>query len=133
MSPNFWVRTLATLRSNGFVTSELILGGDLTGFVMVSPERGYVVTHTDLTLSSHLTAFSRVDGSHQGEMFVTFTQVDHLAFDPRTGQLFFPDPEVHGVRVFDAASGAQLTSEPIDTGLAPIDLVVARPRSLQRR
>ena len=124
---------LVTLRSNGFVTSEMQLVGDLTGFVMVSPEFGYVLIHTDFTLSSHLTRFSRSDGSHQGEMYVSFGQVDHLAFDPRTGQLFFPDPEVQGVRVFDAATGVQLTTQPIDTGLAPLDLVVARPRAAQPR
>lgn len=121
---------LVSLRTRGFVTSEFQLGGDLTGFVLVSSELGYVLTHTDLLLSSHLTAFSRLDGSHQGEKFVTFTEVDNLAFDRRTGQLFFPDSD--GVRVFDAASGEQLTSAPIDVGSRPTDLVVARPRPAQR-
>lgn len=121
---------LVTLRSRGFVTSEAQLGGDLTGFVLVSPDLGYVLTHTDLLLSSHLTAFSRLDGSHQGEKFVTFTQVDNLAFDRSTGQLFFPDSD--GVRVFDAASGVQLTGEPIDVGSRPTDMVVARPRPVRR-
>lgn len=117
---------LDLLRSNGFITSEAILGGDLTGFVLVSSTRGYVLTHTDLLLSSHLTAFSRLDGSHQGEKFVTFAQVDELAFDPATGQLFMPDPDSNGLRVFDAATGDQLTTVAIDTGATPVDLVIAR-------
>jgi hypothetical protein len=123
---------LDLLRSNGFITSEAILGGDLTGFVLVAPTRGYVLTHTDFALSSHLTAFSRIDGSHQGEKFVTFAQVDELAFDPATGQLFMPDPNANGLRVFDAATGDQLTTAAIDTGEAPVDLVIARRDRAER-
>ncbi len=119
---------LDTLQSNGWIATELVIGGDMTGFVLVSPELGYVLTHTDLTLSSHLTAFSRIDGSHQGEKFVTFTQVDSLAFDAKTGQLFFPDGNA-GIRVFDAATGVQLSSTPVGAGdIFPTDVIVARPR-----
>lgn len=118
---------LDTLESNGWITSEAQIGGDMTGFVLGSPDLGYVLTHTDWTLSSHLTAFSRVDGSHQGEKFVTFAQVDSLAFDRETGQLFFTDPNA-GVRVFDAATGIQLTSTRLGNGVFPMDVLVARPR-----
>jgi hypothetical protein len=121
---------LDTLTSLGFVTSEAQLVGDLGAFLMVSAEKGYVIVHTDLLLSSHLVAFSRIDGSHQGEIFVTLgVKVESLAFDPTTHQLFFPDPApgAVGVRVFDTLTDGQLTLEPLNTGLPPWELIVARP------
>jgi hypothetical protein len=115
------------LRSTGFVTSEAIVGPDITAFVLVSEEKGYLLAHTDFALSSHLTAFSRIDGSTMGEIFVTFSLVQNLAFDPETNQLFFPDNgEALGIRIFDATSDEMLSEAPIPTGLPPADVVVAR-------
>jgi hypothetical protein len=115
------------LRSMGFVTSEAIVGPDITAFILVSEEKGYLLAHTDFALSSHLTAFSRIDGSTMGEIFVTFSLVENLAFDSTTNQLFFPDNgEAPGIRIFDATSDEMLTDAPIPTGLPPSDVVVAR-------
>ena len=55
---------LDTLQALGYVTSESQLFVlDLGAFVMVSPVKGYVWTYTDFAALSHLTPFSRVDGS----------------------------------------------------------------------
>ncbi len=118
---------LDSLEALGFITTEAQLPLQMTGFVLVSPTKGFALTHTDFALSSHLQPFSRVDGSSLGpELTVAFGQVDYLGYDPETDQLFFPDPGVRGVWVFDATTHDQLTHEPIDTGLGPLDLVIAR-------
>jgi hypothetical protein len=118
---------LVNLTALRFITTEAQVALDISGFVLVSPEKGYVITHTDLTLSSHLQPFSRIDGSGLGpELTVSFSQVDYLVHDPITDQLFFPVPEDNGVLVFDATSQELLRNNPIDTGSRPADLVLAR-------
>lgn len=118
---------LDQLTALGYVTSEAQLPLDITGFVLTSPVQGYALTHTDLLLSSHLQPFSRTDGSSLGpELDVTFAQVDSIAYDPATDQLFFPDHDANGIRVFDATTQKELTTTPIGTGGDPVDLVIFR-------
>jgi hypothetical protein len=119
---------LDTLEAVGLVYVEETMGAQqMGGFILVSPTRGYIIHHTDFTLSSHLVSFSRVTGAFLAEHFVTFALAEHLAFDPVTNLLYFPDAGFGwGIRVFDASTGAQLTTESIDTGLPPVDLVIAR-------
>ncbi len=119
---------LATLTAAGFVTTEDELGGHADCFVLASPTRGYAVTHTDWTLSSHLTRFSRADGSSQGTVLeIAGTHTHELALDTETGLLYFPvsaaDP---GVRVFDTAADVPLTATSRPTGPA-VDVLVVRP------
>jgi len=118
---------LDTLTALGFVTTEAQIPLDISAFVLVSPVKGYVVAHTDFPHSSHLHAFSRIDGSMLGDQLaVTFRQVDSLAHDPSTDQLFFPDPLLNGVLVFDATTQLQLSQDPVDAGAAPSDLILCR-------
>jgi hypothetical protein len=120
---------LDALRSLGFAYVEKQIGAaQMSAFLLVSPTRGYFVHHTDLTQSSHLVSFARATGSFIAEHFVSFGLVERLAHDATTGSVFFPDndPTTHGIRVFDAATGAQLTMAPVNVGLPPADLVVAR-------
>jgi hypothetical protein len=64
---------LDALRSLGFMTTEVQIPLNLTGFVLVSAVKGYVIAHTDIALSSHLQPFSRIDGSPLGpEITYTF-------------------------------------------------------------
>jgi len=83
--------------------------------------------HTDIVASSHLSSFSRADGTLNNEAFTgLFYYLDTIAYDAATQQVFFPDPSGGGIRVFDALTDAQLTTVAVPTGLAPVDLVVAR-------
>jgi len=122
---------LDNLQSLGFLTSEVqIPAAQMGTFILVSPEKGYVINHTDIVLSSHLMSFSRLDGSPLAQvMFTLETVVENLAFDPATHQLFFPDSgsPVPGVRVLDTSTDTELTTSPVTTGMPPRDLVVARP------
>jgi DNA-binding beta-propeller fold protein YncE len=122
---------LVSLQALGFLTSESQLGGHADCFVLVSPTKGYAVTHTDWTLSSHLTPFSRLDGSIDDEIFATYEALtDQLAYDPITDYLYFPANATFdsGIRVFDATTGSMLTPSPspVPTGLPPRDVLIAR-------
>ncbi len=121
---------LGTLRSHGLIVREAdgFTGADLGAFVMVTPERGYVVYSTDLDLSSHLKAFSVTGGVEPGpELHVSVGySVPALALDRRAGTLFVPDGAFsrRGVHVFDAATGQRLRTEPVGTAGQPTDILL---------
>lgn len=121
---------LDALQSLGFIYSEERAGVDLGGFVMISPDRGYVLGHTDIVASSHLAVFDRdPEAPGQGEIYTSlFVHNDQLAYDPVTGLLYYPDATASppGIHVFDAATATRLTTDPIATGKPPVDLAVAR-------
>jgi CorA-like Mg2+ transporter protein len=118
---------LDSLTRLGFLVSEEALSVDVGGFVLVSATRGYYIGHTDIIPSSHLTSFSRPDGTRLTEAYTGILYVnDNVAYDAATGQVFFPDSYQGGIHVFDAFTDAQLTTTAIPTGEAPIDLLVAR-------
>lgn len=117
------------LRSLGFVLTEEDVGGvDLGGFVMETVDTGFAVFHTDIVPSSHLFRFTRSEGPITGEIHLTFDFVDELALDTVTRRLFVMDTaaSVPGIAVVDAATNTLITTEPIPTGDAPADLLVAR-------
>ena len=122
---------LDNLQSLGYLTSELqIPAAQMGTFILVSPEKGYVINHTDIALSSHLMSFTRPEGLPLEEvMFTLGAEVQNLAFDPATHQLFFPDSGglETGIRILDTTTDTELTTAPVSTGLPPRDLVVARP------
>ena len=69
---------LDTLQSLGFITTEGLLQTlDLSAFTLVSPEKGFVVTHTEIVESSHVTGFSRQTGTPVSQIYTTL-----FGFDP---------------------------------------------------
>ena len=123
---------LDALKSLGIFLPEAESIGDLGPFVMVSPDRGYAVGHTDITPSSHLFMFTRTGGRVTNELYLTFVEIESMAYDPATFQLYFPDSDttVLGIHVFDTRTNEQLTRKPVLTGLPPRDLIVVRPPTL---
>ena len=118
---------LDELRSLGFIATEASLFTlEISGFVLVSEEKGYVISHTDFAESSHLASFRRSDGVAIEEIHVTYSTVRHLAYDEPTNQLFFLDRGASGVHVFDTETDERLTAMPIATGLPPFDLAISR-------
>jgi hypothetical protein len=110
--------------------------GEVGGFHVVAPDEGWFILHTELgpSPSSHL---QHITPTSQGSVWDTFApvQIDHLAVDAPTRQLFFPDGctdncqpgHSTGVQVFDVASGAQVSTDgAIAVGFPPADVVVAR-------
>lgn len=123
---------LDALRSLGMVIREAdgLTGADLGPFVMVAPERGYLVYTTDWTISSHLQGFSLSGGVDP--LPAVYTAVDYLAsileYDAQGNQFFFPNNSVNsGIHVFDADTGAQGTRDPVPTSGLPMDFVLICP------
>ena len=120
---------LDALRSDGLVIREAdgLTGADLGAFLLVEPDRGFLVFSTDLALSSHLHAFRIPGGVEEGELYVSVgTFVPELVLDPGTGSFFLPDgggPPA-GIHAFDARTGARRTGAIVDVGGRPGDLVL---------
>lgn len=120
---------LDTLRPLGYISTELQLSGAGIGeFTLVSRDKGYVNVHTDLVLTSHVSAFSPIDGENLGQKFFGEGLVRGFEHDRRTHQLFLADPDSApaGVHVLDTVTDLELTQAPIDIGRRPADLVVVR-------
>jgi hypothetical protein len=120
---------LDSLRSLGLVVHESdgFTGADTGPFVMVTPQRGYLVYTTDLTVSSHLNEFTLAAGPAP---LAVFTAVGFLApalvFEHTGNRMFFANSDTSqpGVRVFDAATAEQLSTNLIATGGPPSDLAL---------
>lgn len=123
---------LDQLTSLGFILPEPESIGDLGPFVMVSPDRGYAVGHTDLIQSSHLFMFVRDRGRVTSEIYLTFAEIRSMAYDPVNSLLFFPDPASFppGIEIIDTTTNTLLVASPVPTGLPPHDLVVTRPSTV---
>jgi hypothetical protein len=123
---------LDALRSEGLVIREAdsMVGADLGPFVMVTPERGYLVYSTDFDLSSHLKPFSLSRGVPPGpDLYVTVGYaVPALVVDPFAGTLLLTDGHFdrRGLVVFDAASGAQLTPNSVPVSGQPTAILSLR-------
>jgi hypothetical protein len=119
---------LVDLEALGFLTTESQLGGHANAFVLVSASKGYAVTHTDWTLSSHLTSFRRIDGDATGTpLEIAGTNTRELAWDAETSLLFFPvESEDPGVRVFDTVTDSLLMAASVPVGLPAVDVLVVR-------
>ena len=121
---------LDTLQPVGLAVREADgdVGADVGSFVMVTPERGYLVNSTDLVISSHLVSFTVSGGVDPGpgphDCIGYFAPT--LVHDPQTSTFFFPEGgyDGHGVHVFDAATGTRLTTDPTATTGPPTDLAL---------
>jgi hypothetical protein len=123
---------LDALESLGVFLRELGsgTGPEIGAFVIARRSSGYVISSTDLVISSHLKGFS-VSGGLDPTADLD-TSVDYfvpaLVHDPRADALLVPvrgDGErhlAHGVDVFDAGTGRRLTLETAATGGPPTDL-----------
>ena len=111
-----------TARSDGYLITEEELGGDITDFAFVSPERAFaIVSKPDFTTS--LVAFDPTTRSVT-QTLVSNGNLSDIELDSR-GQLFLADrnPSKPGIRIFRASDGVELTSAPLDLGLPPFDIV----------
>jgi hypothetical protein len=125
---------LDTLRSEGLVIREAdgLTGADLGPFVMITPDRGYLVFSTDFDLSSHLHRFSLSGGVEPEELHVSVGYaVPALVHDPLADTLLLPDGVFgrQGVHVFAASTGERPTTAPIPTNGQPTDLLLLRAPS----
>jgi DNA-binding beta-propeller fold protein YncE len=110
------------LVSEGFIVTEDVLGGTITDFVVVSPQKGYAVV-LDEDLRNLLVAFDPQAGTFLGRIFASQHFLSDVALAP-DGTLWLADRTLPrpGIRIFDT-----LTDEPrgrgtIDVGLPPFSL-----------
>ncbi len=116
-----------TLQAEGFFITETTLGGDLNAVKLATDCTGYAIVN-DATFRTKLVRFDRCAGT------VLSTPLQSSGFDLcdveidyARGHVLVSDRDfIHpGVRVFEARTGAQITTSPIDMGLPPCDIAIA--------
>ena len=121
---------LESWSSDGLLLTGAVLGGDIGSFSQYDGRIGYVIVSD----ASFVTCLKRVDLATGSVLSTPFCSA---GFDlvycaaAAEGWLYvadrnFVDP---GVRVFDAASGAQLTPGVVSVGLPPAEILVIRPET----
>jgi DNA-binding beta-propeller fold protein YncE len=110
-----------TLRPVGMRVTEMALGGDLQGLVMLDENRGWALVYRftmGAMREARVVAFDLATGTVGATVF-TAASIGAIARDP-AGNVWVLDRSsgVAGARVF-RADGTQLTSAPITTGLPP--------------
>ena len=114
----------ATLTIAAAEITEAALGGEINDVAVLDAARGFVVIN-DASFNTLLRSYNRNTGATTGTPFSTagFSIADIEINDRAELWLCDRTPANPGVRVFDAASGSQLTTSPLGTGLPPQDLV----------
>ena len=113
----------ATFESEGFLLTEAIALGDIIDVELVSEQWGYVIT-TDANFHNVLLSFNPQIGETMGTVYAPGDFVlQDIELAP-AGQLFLADRSATnpGIRVYDAETGTELTTNPIDVGLPPFDI-----------
>lgn len=112
------------MRSLGFLMTEGELGGNLTDFVLVDDTTGYAVV-TDLRFYNYLVRFDPSARRVVETLIESDEYLVDLELEPTRGELYLTDRTLKspGLRIFRTSDGVELTARPIDTGLAPFDVV----------
>lgn len=115
--------------SEGYLASEVELGGDVLNFVITGGGQLFALISSP-TFTTSLVRWDPAAGQPAVlDQSDAYTHAD-LAFDGDF-QLFVADRTAGagGVRVFDVASGAELTDAPLPTGLPPFQFIMPEPDS----
>lgn len=109
--------------SLGFVVDEAELGGDVTDFVLASGKLGYAVL-SGRNFRNSLIAFDPSSRQVLATLIGDSGFISQLRANDR-GELWIADRNVRhpGVRVFGLHDQIERTSQPIDLGLPPFDMV----------
>jgi hypothetical protein len=113
----------AALTVEATEVTESALGGDLNDVTPFSATRGFAVI-SDPSFNTVLRSYDRGTGLATGTPFATagFNLADAEIDDRAELWLCDRTASAPGLRVFDAVSGAQLTTSPLSTGLPPQDI-----------
>lgn len=115
------------LASNGWVTTESQLGGDV-GPIAVYGGKIYAIVSDDYFFTNQLVAASAATGARLSTILTTSGFVSDMELDDSSAQIFVCDRDaIHpGVRIVSAATDQETTSSPLSTGLPPYDLALVR-------
>jgi hypothetical protein len=113
-----------TGQSEGYLVTEAVLGGDINAFVSTG-SGGVFAVISDASFNTLLRRWTPDGGAVTLAPGAGFVHAD-VAWDGDF-QVYLADrtPGASGLRVFDAASGAELTAEALATGLPPFSFVLA--------
>ncbi|MBD3367274.1 MAG: hypothetical protein GF405_03730 [Candidatus Eisenbacteria bacterium] len=118
----------STFSSLGFLTTEAQLQGDINDIALGTAERAHaMISVTSPAWESFVVAWNRASGALIGDVYRPGGwNIADVEVHDGTGQLFVSDRSYTdpGVRVFDAATGAEQTAGALFVGLPPHDLVV---------
>ncbi len=103
--------------------SESALGGDINDVAVQTTERGFTVV-SDGSFNTILKPYRRDLGTVQSPILSTsgFFLADIEVNDRAELWVCDRTPSGPGIRVFDAASGSELTAMPLDTSIPPQDI-----------
>jgi hypothetical protein len=114
----------ATGQLSGLVATEGQLGGDIVDAVLASESAGFAVVGTDSDSVGHTRVVMFDPAS--GEVIRVLEDADawnhmYLELTPDHSRLWLPErrPSDPGIRIFDAATGDEVTGAPVSTGLPP--------------
>ncbi|MBI5500175.1 MAG: hypothetical protein HY907_08020 [Deltaproteobacteria bacterium] len=112
----------ATAEALGFVITEAVLGGDLADWIVLADDTGFAVVTVGFA-EDRLVAFDLDTGAAVGVPLLTSGGYTLSGLvDLGDGRIAVGDRTAGaaGVRVFDAATRAELTTAPIPVGLPPV-------------
>jgi len=112
-----------SFQSEGILLTESAAGGDIHDVEIVGPELGYIII-VDPSFNQVLLSFNPQTGSI---IHTLYSPGDYVLNDIElapTGELFLADrtPTNPGIRLYDIATDTEITSNPIDVGLPPVDI-----------
>jgi len=113
----------ATMSLAGTMLSESAAAGDVLDVEIVDGQVGYAIIQ-NTSFNTDLIMFNPSAGTKTQTVYSPGDYVlQDIDLGP-TGELFLSDrtPLAPGIRVYDALSGAEITSTPIDVGLPPFDI-----------
>ncbi len=118
---------IRTGKPSGFALTERDFGGDVTDFVLIHDQLAYAIV-SDRDFASKLVRF---DPSNPRSVRTVAERPGFDLFDIELndhGEIYMADRtrSAPGMRIFDAASGVEKTSQPIDVGLPPFEVVFVR-------
>jgi len=116
------------LRSAGLIVraADGTTGLEIHTATMVTSDVGFLTFTTDLTLSSHVVRFTIGGGVDPPPSMYDIAgyEMPALEWNPFNHTLLVPVSQPNGVHVFNAATKAQLTVQPIPTMGPPTDIVM---------
>ncbi len=111
----------ATYAAEGFFVTETVLGGDVGDFTLAGTDRVYAVV-TDASWQNDVVVADRDADTwtRTGALGLSGAYIPSLG-NSGLGHLLVPDrsTDAPGVRVYDLATGGEVTTGPIDVGLPP--------------
>jgi len=117
-----------TLQSLGTIFTESATGEDILDVEIVAPDLGYAIISTP-QFYTHLISFNPRTGARIATVYAPSAYVLQDVERGPDGLLYLADRTITapGIRCYNAATGVEITTSPVSTGLPPFDLTFLVP------